>query len=50
MSIIYVHIIIIGKLGQENKAQMSENIPSYIGQLKAGTNYLQVYLPLSPEK
>ena len=36
-----VGTIIIGKLA--NREQMLVNIPSYIGPLKAGTNYLQAY-------
>ena len=40
--------IIIGKLGLGNKEQMLVNIASKIGPLKAGANYLQAYLSLSP--
>jgi hypothetical protein len=36
-------MIIIGKLEKVNKEQMLANIPSQIGQLGAGTNYLQTY-------
>jgi hypothetical protein len=32
---------IIGKSGLGNKEQMLVNIPSQIGPLKSGTNYLQ---------
>jgi len=35
--------IIIGKLGLENNEQMLVNIPSKIGTIKAGTNYMQAY-------
>jgi hypothetical protein len=35
--------IIIGKVGLGNKENMLSNIHSQIGQLGAGTNYLQAY-------
>jgi hypothetical protein len=43
-------MITIGKLGLGNKEQMLVNIPSSIGSLNAGTNYLQAYYLLSSAK